>query len=207
MIRDTEPYERALFSQQQSTNSKEQTAQQRRQTTLANGSSDFGWQRKYTKVQPRKQSAVAMALGPEMLREIQESTGPASKLQTKRGVDVEVLLKGVEKLCSIYPMPGAAEKVASLRSRHHQISSSIAQYQDTVNKQQSRLNRMNRSSDFDRLDNADFDEGLLAEAKTAVFTEADLRLETSDIQELEQRKKDLEERVAGMEKDLGGLLR
>ena len=142
-----------------------------------------------------------------MLREIQENTGTANRNQTKRGVDVEVLLKGVEKLYSIYPMPGAMEKVASLRNRHGQISSSIAQYQDRVNKQQAQLNRMNRSSDFDGLEKEQFDAGSIMDYKTVALTEADLRLEASDIQELEHRKRDLEERVAGMEKDLGGLLR
>lgn len=44
-------------------------------------------------------------------------------------------------------------------------------------------------------------------ASTVPLTEADLQREEEQIKELEIRKRTLEERVDGMQKDLGGILR
>lgn len=158
----------------------------------------------YGGFEPRKQSAVARVLGHDMLREIQKSNGSASRTQTGR-LDVEVLLRGAEKLCDVYPVPGASEKIASLRSRHRQISHSIAHYEEKVLKQQAKLDRINKVSDYGQQD-GDM-EPSFDQAQEPTYTEADLNAEEQEIRELEQRKKTLEDRVAGMEKDLGGLLR
>ena len=84
------------------------------------------------------------------------------------------------------------------------------QYEEKVAKQQSRLERMNRGSDIDsdHADENDDQNNAPATSTTEVtISEEDLRFEEQEIQELELKKRVLEERVAGMEKDLGGLLR
>ena len=45
------------------------------------------------------------------------------------------------------------------------------------------------------------------EAKLLPMTQQHLESEEAEIRELERKKKGLEERVAGMERDLGGLMR
>jgi hypothetical protein len=107
------------------------------------------------------------------------------------------------------PVAGATEKITSLRSRYRHIAESIAIYEDKVSKQQSKLERMNKSSDFGappRDEDGDCDEGM-QQVLEAGMTEEDLRLEEQEIKELEVKKRALEERVTGIEKDLGGLLR
>lgn len=159
--------------------------------------------------EPRKQSTVARVLGTDMLQEIQRSNGNArSRNGAAGGVNVEVLLTGAERLCAVYPVAGASEKIASLRSRHRNIAESIAHHEDKVAKQQTKLNRINTSSDYGQNAYEDEIENALPGGKVEKMdTEQDLEAEEQEIQELEEKKRTLEERVSGMEKDLGGLLR
>ncbi len=52
---------------------------------------------------PRKQSAVARVLGSHMLQEIEATRGHGSNRRPEGmgGLNVEVLLKGAEKLCAV----------------------------------------------------------------------------------------------------------
>ena len=107
-------------------------------------------------------------------------------------------------------MAGATEKIASLRSRYRQTAESVAIYEEKVSKQQSKLERMNKSSDFgskSQDEDGGYDEEGTHEAVEPAVTEEDLRLEEQEVKELELKKRTLEERVSGMERDLGGLLR
>lgn len=102
------------------------------------------------------------------------------------------------------PVEGAAAKITSLRNRYATVAQSIAQYEARVAQQTEQLGRMNRSQEFgSRYPDEQEDDDT---SQTAV-TEEDLVAEEQEIRELEARKRALEERVAGMEKDLGGLLR
>ncbi len=59
-------------------------------------------------------------------------------------------------------------------------------------------------------DDADNDETVFITAATGAsvaVTEEDLEKEQEEIYELERKKRGLEDRVSGMERDLGGLLR
>ena len=106
-------------------------------------------------------------------------------------------------------MAGATEKITSLRNRYRHIAESIAIYEEKVLKQQSKLERMNKSSDLGSQpqdNDSDYDEGMQQVFEPGM-TEEDLRLEEQEIKELELKKRALEERVTGIEKDLGGLLR
>ena len=121
--------------------------------------------------------------------------------------------------CSVFvnhfsPIQGAAEKITSLRSRHERLSGSIARYEQRIAKQMIQLEKMNRSkhgpgyADYDEEnDDADVIEKNGETTQAYVVTEEDLKREDGDIRELEKKKRTLEERVSGMERDLGGLLR
>jgi len=132
-----------------------------------------------------------------MLRQIRSSNRDAGR---GRGVDVEVLLQGAEKLCAAYQIPGAMDRIAALRMRHDNISGSIRNYEGQISQQQTSMNRFNTGSAEDQvqLDASD-------DTRT-VFNEQDFAAEDAAIKELEAKKKALEARVAGMERDLGGLM-
>ena len=69
---------------------------------------------------------------------------------------------------------------------------------------------MNKTTDSDQNYEDNGDEELAAveaQHEITTITDDDLRAEQQGIKELEQKKLALEERVASMEKDLGGLLR
>lgn len=72
-------------------------------------------------------------------------------------------------------------------------------------KQASQLERRNKGDYHD--DDDDLENVAAKGTSEAMRTEEDIRLEEQEIKELEMKKRALEERVAGMEKDLGGLLR
>ena len=146
-------------------------------------------------------------MGPEMLKEIQDINQHASRSQGRRGVDVGVLLRGAEKLCAVYPVQGAAETIMSLRNRYHQIVESVTHYEEKVLKHQAKIDRMNRTSDYEQSKHDNNAVNSLDSGIAPVPTEADLSVEKQEIEDLEQKRKELEDRVAGMEKDLGGLLR
>jgi len=104
------------------------------------------------------------------------------------------------------PIPGAVDKIASLRQRHRRLAASIQHYETKVAEQTSQLSRMNRSRDY----GSDYDGEETVEEEpiaTSEFTEEDMRLEEEEILELERKKRNLEERVSAMEKDINGVMR
>ncbi|ERF70762.1 hypothetical protein EPUS_05114 [Endocarpon pusillum Z07020] len=214
LIRDTEPHERALFSVDPY--AKNLPAQRRSHRRTTAFSSDEKGGHALFNAGPRKQSAVARVLGSHMLQEIEATRGHASNQKSGRsgGVNVEVLLKGAEKLCAVYPVVGAPERITSLRSRFKQVAESVAVYEARVASQTAQLSRMNKSLDSSQDhedEHQDEDADAIASANSqhgaAPVTDEELRTEEQAIRELEQKKRELEERVASMEKDLGGLLR
>ena len=133
------------------------------------------------------------------------SNGASARSRGGKGVQIEVLLKGAEKLCAVYAVPGAMDKIAYLRHKHSLTSQSIAEYEVKVSQQQTRLARLNRTSELGQ-DEFPGNSSAHGDVET-VFTEDDLQIQREEVLELERKKKDLEDRVAGMERDLGGLLR
>jgi chromosome segregation ATPase len=138
-------------------------------------------------------------LGAELHSEVRKTEG-------KGEIDIEVLLRGVEKLNNVYSVPGVPERVQSLRTRYAQIVGSVGHYERKVEKQQRELERMNRGEAWDEDEEEEVDEEFAQEEEVEV-TDEDLRREEEEIRELERKKRELEERVSGMERDLGGLLR
>jgi len=126
-------------------------------------------------------------------------------------VNVEALLRGAEKLCGVYPVAGATERIATLGKRYQQVAESVALYEEKVRKQHSRLEKMNKNTNLRSRAQDDHEEDLDLGPMTSTTehgaVEEDTRLEEQEIRELEMKKRTLEERVTGMEKDLGGLLR
>lgn len=107
------------------------------------------------------------------------------------------------------PIPGAPEKITSLRTRYEKLSTSIAHYESRVSKQTSQLARINRSKDDKEIDDLnDKVVGIgLPTDRDFQATLENLKREEEEIRELQKKKRDLEDRVSGMERDLGGLLR
>lgn len=106
------------------------------------------------------------------------------------------------------PVAGAQEKIATLRYRHEQICESIARLEDRVARNTAELEQMSRSYDAnDDEDGEDVyvsaDAGSMAPANV---TDDDIQRELAEIRELEMKRRTLEDRVSGMDRDLGGLL-
>lgn len=131
------------------------------------------------------------------------------KTEGKGDIDIEVLLRGAEKLNDVYSVPGVPDKVQSLRNRYANITGSLPHYEKKVERQTRELERINRGDEWDE-DEEDEEDGAeheKLEDDEIEITDEDLRREEEEIAELERKKRELEERVKGMERDLGGLLR
>lgn len=85
--------------------------------------------------------------------------------------------------------------------RHHyqELSQSVGHLETHVTDQSAQLERMNYN--YDAMDDAD-----VPQKRTQEITDEDIQRELDEIRELELRKRMLEDRVNGMERDLGGLV-
>lgn len=110
------------------------------------------------------------------------------------------------------PMPGANDRIATLRRRHQQLAANISHYETRVAEQTRELQALNRPtsrSGFSDTEADDEDQATTGDAAEASIplTKEDLEREEQEVRELEAKKKGLEDRVEGMGRDLGGLLR
>lgn len=117
----------------------------------------------------------------------------------KGDVDVAVLLRGAEKLCGVYELPGARERISALSSKHAHGKNTLAYYEAKVEEQAQQLASLDR--DWMADEEEDEYEG------DDVWTEDDLRREEEEAREMEIKKRELQLRLKAMEKDLGGLMR
>ena len=90
----------------------------------------------------------------------------------------------------------------------------MQRYEDLVSEQATQLGKMDRSSNFafddNEIDDLEADTNpvpISAPEEGLAITEGELKIEEEACAELERKKRTLEERVTGMEKDLGGLMR
>ncbi|KAF2213661.1 hypothetical protein CERZMDRAFT_38863 [Cercospora zeae-maydis SCOH1-5] len=206
LIRDTEQHERALFhlappplpgvsGNNDTTNASNPPPASTAKTPKRRASV-------YGQRQP-KSRAVAAVLGGDLYNRTRQESAAA---RIKGEMDVEVLLEGAERLLAVYNIPGTADKISQLRSRHRQLTANIKHYEARVNQQSEDLARMNRlpvSDDEDLLPYEDEDKTITG----PLITKEDLENEEAEIKELEKKKQTLSERVNDMEKDLGGLMR
>ncbi|KAL8788456.1 MAG: hypothetical protein Q9213_001679 [Squamulea squamosa] len=214
LIRDTETHERVLFryapslpdsSIDRGSGPQQVTAYaSKRGSEYLSNSIDFP--------RPSHHRSIDTTLLGTDLRE-QLRIGGAQPGKERGEVNVDLLLKGAERLCAIYPMPGAREKISSLRSRFEQLTASVTRYEARVSKSAAQLTKRNRRADTSG-DRDDTGFGDLADmalnderATQMPNTTLDLEREEQEIRELERKKRALEDRVNGMERDLGGLLR
>ena len=229
LIRDTEAHERALFSvpppppPSTSQNPDPPKPSNRRQTVfnVAGGEVTTGpptdRSARGPAGGPRRHTAVAAVLGGELHAQISRKGGSGSGggggegsgSAAKGDVDIEVLLHGAEKLCSVYPLPGAAERIPAQRQKYAQQSNTLAYYEAKVAEQQEALGRMNKDhfdDDDDKGGEGGEDENENQGGFGGGMTEEDLRREEDEVRELDRKKRELQERLRTMDKDLGGLL-
>lgn len=110
-------------------------------------------------------------------------------------------------------MPNAKEKIYSLQSRFNQLTASIDRYENRVSKQTVQLSKVTRrggSNEESYTTSPEEPSDILprnGKPDELRISAEDLEKEEQDVRELERKKQTLEERVSGMERDLGGLLR
>lgn len=159
-----------------------------------------------------RQSAVARVLGGDMMSQIRRSTA-GSQRNGAGGVDVEVLLKGAEMLCTVYPVTGAQERIEMLRVQYQQYADVLRRLEYEVQCQGRELEEMSLRG-RQRYGQEDEDEDMMdvdepeeeEEEQGMVVTDEDIQREIEAIRALEQRKRDLERRVDGLDQDIGQMM-
>jgi DASH complex subunit Spc34 len=146
----------------------------------------------------RRNTAVAAVLGGDLHDQLR--WGEVAAGGSKGDVDIEILLKGAEKLCGVYALPGALERIPALRAKHAHHKNTMIYYEAKVAEQAQALELLNKDHWMDHGDKGNDDED------SGSFTEDDLRIEEEEVRELDKKKKELQERLRAMDKDLGGLL-
>ncbi|KAL7797319.1 DASH complex subunit Spc34 [Trichoderma ceciliae] len=213
LIRDTEAHERALFSvppppaaaaaaaaaANPSKSAEGETKPENRRQTVFNVASGEVTTGPPTRGAPHRRTAVAAVLGGEMHEQLRRG-----ETDRKGDLDVEVLLRGAEKLCGVYELPGARERIASLRSRYRHGKNTTAYYEAKVAEQAEQLASMNRDW-MDHGEDPDRDRDEPQESGGEAWTEDDLRREEEEARQMETKKRELQARLRSMEKDLGGL--
>ncbi|KAL9013060.1 MAG: hypothetical protein Q9173_002233 [Seirophora scorigena] len=201
LIRDTEVHERALFRFAPPDPSS--LPRHVRRTTAYGPKTDQGKLSNSTDLlRPgHKHSAVSTILGGELGQKLRNDGTHAGK---ERGEVDEAAI----------PIPGAKEKISSLHSRFNQLTASVTRYENRVSKNATQLAKLNRSGDDRDADDEHLDPGASPDLESGEgkfselpITAEQLEREEQEVRELERRKQNLEERVSGMERDLGGLLR
>ncbi|KAI1822591.1 DASH complex subunit Spc34 [Xylaria intraflava] len=213
LIRDTEAHERALFSVPPPLPPTSVAAQpqdhvkqsSRRQTVFNVASGEVTTSASTGRgAAPRRNTAVAAVLGGDLHEQIRRS----ERRGGKDNVDVEILLKGAEKLCGVYPLPGALERIAAQRAKYAHSRSTLAYYEAKVEEQAEALRQMNKDhwKDDGNEDEDDDELGDAPDGNDDIITEEDLKRTEAEVRDLERKKKELQERLRAMDKDLGGLL-
>lgn len=221
LIRDTEAHERALFSvpppppppvasaARSNPDPDPAKASSRRRTVfnVAGGEVTTGPPPNSTRTGPtaRRNTAVAAVLGGDLHAQIVRRGGAGAG--GPGDVDIEVLLHGAEKLCAVYPLPGALERIPAQRQKHARQSDTLAYYEARVGEQQEALERMNLERVLsDGEEGEDEDEEDEGGPAGMAMTEEDLRREEAEVRQLDRKKKELQARLREIERDLGGLL-
>ncbi|KAG7114871.1 hypothetical protein HYQ44_007990 [Verticillium longisporum] len=217
LIRDTEPHERALFSVPPppplataqpdpavAAAASTSHPQDRRKTVFAVSSGEVTTGGGPTGRPARRNTAVAAVLGGDLHAQL-------ARRRAGDDVDVEVLLRGAEKLCGVYALPGAEARIAALRGRWGRNANTAAYYEARVAELTASMERAKGQWGYedeeDEEQDEDEDEDEDGGAHDGhVMTEEDLRAEEEEVRELERKKRELQARLRAMDKDLGGLL-
>ncbi|KAF3806122.1 hypothetical protein GCG54_00004448 [Colletotrichum gloeosporioides] len=210
LIRDTEAHERALFSvppppAPATSQNPDPKPNNRRQTVFNVASGEVTTGPPATRGGggggPRRHTAVSAVLGGDLHDQLRRGERQAA---SKGGdVDVEVLLKGATKLCGVYALPGALERIPQLRNRYAHQTNTLAYYEAKVAEHQAALERMNKDHWMGNEEEPEDDED---EEDEDMMTEEEYRAEEELVRELDRKKRELQQRLRAMDKDLGGLL-
>ncbi|EQB58052.1 DASH complex subunit Spc34 [Colletotrichum gloeosporioides Cg-14] len=210
LIRDTEAHERALFSvppppAPATPQNPDPKPNNRRQTVFNVASGEVTTGPPATRGGggggPRRHTAVSAVLGGDLHDQLRRGERQAA---SKGGdVDVEVLLKGATKLCGVYALPGALERIPQLRNRYAHQTNTLAYYEAKVAEHQAALERMNKDHWMGNEEEPEDDED---EEDEDMMTEEEYRAEEELVRELDRKKRELQQRLRAMDKDLGGLL-
>ncbi|KAI9892607.1 MAG: hypothetical protein M1814_001300 [Vezdaea aestivalis] len=213
LIRDTEVHERALFSvpaaPPQLTAQNPTAGASRRKTTYSTnpGSNEDALLGNVAfHNRGKKSMAITAVLGGDLAERIRRIDANG---QDRSDIDIDILLSGADRLCRVYPIPGALDKISNLRRRHKQLESSITHHEARVERQTARLYEV-KNVEGDQAASKEIQDDVLEDddvEEVEEISEADLRLVEEETRQLERKKRMLEERVSGMEKDLGGLSR
>ncbi|KAK0673713.1 DASH complex subunit Spc34 [Cercophora samala] len=201
LIRDTEAHERALFSvpapqpPPPTTPHPEQPKPSNRRQTVFNvaaGEVTTGPAPNST----RRSTAVAAVLGGDLHAHL-------TRRHKEGEVDIEALLQGAEKLCGVYALPGALERIPQLRRKWEMQGHTLAYYEQKVAEQQEQLQAMNQQrnewDEDEEMEDAEEDQG-------DYITEEDLRRDEEELRRLERKKRELQAKLKGLEGDIGGLM-
>ncbi|KAK3400497.1 DASH complex subunit Spc34 [Sordaria brevicollis] len=215
LIRDTEAHERALFSvppppPKATTQAPDPPKPANRRQTIFNvagGEVTTGPPANSTRStgpSTRRNTAVAAVLGGDLHAQITRRNPSGNGGGQGGELDIEVLLRGAEKLCTVYPLPGALERIPAQRRKNEQLTNTLAYYEARVTEQQEALDRLN----LERYAEEEEEEvaGRESAAASDVMTEEDLRREEEEIRELDRRRRELQARLRATERDLNGLM-
>lgn len=108
----------------------------------------------------------------------------------------------MSELTRTSPILGVHDKIAALRQRYAQVSASLQYYEERLSEQQVQLEKLSRSRE-DYMDEAEEEQD--EPEPVAPLTEEDLRREEEEARQLEKKKKELEDRVHSMSRDISGL--
>jgi predicted nucleic acid-binding Zn-ribbon protein len=92
-----------------------------------------------------------------------------------------------------------------MRQRHRRLEGSLQHYEAQIADQAAQLSKLNKPRDYG--DDYDGEEEVPEAPVFEDFTEEDMRALEEEIEELERKKKGLEDRVTAMEKDISGVMR
>lgn len=212
LIRDTEAHERALFSvppppppqvvvpKKEAAPEPTKAPAKRRQTVfnVAGGEVTTG---PPSARRPRQHTAVVAVLGGDLHAQIAGGRRGNAEDGAKGDVDVEVLLMGAEKLCTVYPQPRAMDRIPALRQEYAHQNDTEAYYEAKVAEQSEALARMNK----DHLFQDDEEDEVEQTHQGDVWTDEELRREEEEVRELERKKRALQERLRDLNEDAKGL--
>ena len=207
MIRDVEAHERALLAvppppPPQIVTKKEKEPpkpSKRRQTVFSVAEGEITTGPPSTR-RPRQHTAVAAVLGGDLHSQIVRR-GKAED-GAKGDVDIEVLLQGAEKLCTVYPAPGALERIPALRQKYAHQNNTEAYYSARVAEQSELLGKMNKDPIFG---DEEEEEEAAFQGDADVWTADELRQDEEELREWERKKRELQERMRDLDRDLAGL--
>ncbi|KAA8898808.1 DASH complex subunit Spc34 [Sphaerosporella brunnea] len=152
----------------------------------------------------RRNTAVQSVLGGEMIQQLRQGgaggvSGGIGGIVTN-DVDVELLLRGAEKLINVYHIPGASRRIAAFRQRFEELTESIQAHEDLVEAQRSQLDLVN-------LDMNEREEEEESEQEQDYVTNEMLEQEEEVIRQLEQRAEELSAKFKGLGQKMSSVYR